>query len=199
MNDELTGQLTNTSWRIPGYLHGLLYLETDTETVSSEGPTGLFELSVPARKLNLRMGAEDGLPLAALQWEPDTLGWDGQIAIGGTVDAVTLLAHQGLSIVVVTVLGRLLPIDYSPYPQPHHRGKSDTEPPAFEDALLEVDDGFYTFLLPEESALVSMAENALMNRLRISLHGRIATQNEGWHDLVALPLILEKTTLLADL
>ncbi len=198
MNDELTGQVTGGGFALPAYLQGALHLVTETDTVAVEGPTGLFELTTPARALTLHLGGETGAALAHLTWEPDALGWDGRVAVGGTVETVTVREINGIPVSVLGVIGRPLLQNASPYLLPAQRQDANALPPTYEEGIIaDIDEGFYTYLVPEESAFAPMAETALLNRARVWLDGRVATDAEGWAVAFALPLILEEFTLFA--
>lgn len=200
MNDELTGQLTGGGFVLPAYLRGALWLVTDADTVALAGPGGLFALTAPARALTLHLGGETGAALARLTWEPDALGWDGRVAVGGTVETVTLREVNGVPLSVLGVVGRPLARGVSPVPLPATRTDPDALPPAFDEGLIaDVDEGFYTYLLPEDSAFAPLAETALLNRTRVWLDGRVAQDAEGWAAAVALPLVLEGLTLFAGM
>ncbi len=198
MNDELSGQLAAAGYTLPGYAQGKLALHTEHDEVMVEGEQGLFTLTVPAPELRVVLGSgESALPLATLRWQPDNLDWRGQAGIGGSVEALTVLEVGGLPVTVLTVLGAPLLPDVTPYPVPGT--PAGAIPPAFADGVSDGEEHYYTFLAPEDSALVPLAENALMNRLNMWLHGRLAADEAGWHTLVALPLLLERGTLFAAL
>ncbi len=200
MNDEHTGQVTGRGFLLPEYLHGCLWLVTDSDTVPVAGPTGLFELTTPARSLTLHLGGETGAALAQFPWEPDALGWDGRVGVGGTVETVTVREINGVLVSVLGVVGRPLLRDASPYLLPSQRRDPDAVPPAFDEGVApDVDEGFYTFLVSDESAFAPMAETALLNRTRVWLGGRVALDTEGWASAVALPLILQDLTLFAGI
>lgn len=199
MNDELTGQLTSNTWRIPQYLQNHLWIVTLSDTVRAEGDTGLFELSVPARTLAVHLAGEAGPALALLSWEPDALGWDGQVQLGGMVESVTVQQAQGVPVSVVGLVGQPLIGQAAPYAGAAHRADADYTPPTFDDGLADTAEGFYTLLLPEDSPLAALLETALLNRVRVWVSGRIPADAEGWHPIVALPLILERVTLFAGL
>lgn len=197
MNDELNAQLTAIGYKVPSYLRDKLTVVTDSDSVRAEGDSGLFTLTVPAQTLDLYTGGEDGMALAQFRWQPDSLDWDGAVQVGGAVETLTIMEVGDMPITVLTVLGAPLVPGALPYAPvgatlPH-------EPPTFEDGIMRAEEQFYTFLAPEDSSLVTLAENALMGRLRVWFVGRLADEAAGWHTVFALPILLERGTVFAGL
>ncbi|MEM6527666.1 MAG: hypothetical protein AAF653_05190 [Chloroflexota bacterium] len=199
MNDELSAQLTRIGYRIPTYLQPHLMIVTEHDTLKTEGEPGLFQLNVPAPQLDLYAGGEDGVLLRRLRWQPDTLEWDGSVNIAGSVDSLTIVEINGLPLTVLSVVGVPLLPDVTPYATATARQNMEMVPPAFEDGAIQTEEAFYTFLAPEDSPLVTLAENALMNRLRLWLYGTVAADETGWGEHFAVPVVLESATLFAPL
>jgi hypothetical protein len=200
MNDELSGQLTAEYWRIPEYAVDSLWLETESETLQTAGAAGLFELTVPAQALTLRWGGERGPALARLGWQVDNLQWDGSVRIGGFVDALhmTTLERDEMALTVLFMGGQPLKPKSRPYPDMHARAQVPYAVPSFEDGIAdEVPEDVTTWLAPEDSPLVTMAQDAMMNKLRIYCFGHIAPAVGGWHWHFGLPILLESITLFA--
>jgi hypothetical protein len=197
MNDELTGQLGSD---LPLYAQSSLWLETESGVVQTEGESGLFELDAPARLLTLRWGHKTGPALAHLQWQIDNLNWDGNVRIGGMVEAIHLTELPGLetTIVVVHLSGRPLKASALPYGSPSQRNRMSYEPPDFLESLVEdVDETTTTWLVGDDSPLYGLVHDAMLNNLRVWFTGRLAEDGSGWDKLFALPLLLETVTLLA--
>src|SRR5688572_16967450 len=95
MNDTRTGQLT-TQWTIPTFARSSLWLETESGCVQAEGPRGLFTLPAPAEQLILRWGGAEGSVLASLRWQTDSLDWNGQVRLGGMVEATHMMSVPNL-------------------------------------------------------------------------------------------------------
>ncbi|MBC7815179.1 MAG: hypothetical protein H7175_28735 [Burkholderiales bacterium] len=203
MNDELNGQLTPTepdSWRIPPYARRALWLESDAGTVKTEGEQGTFTLPAPAETLNVRWGGAEGPALARLRWQSDSLAWDGAVAVGGFVDAIHITEIDGMDfpMALVFIGGQPLKAGTTPYPAPAARTQVPYPPTNSYDATADdVNETVTTWLVGEESPLVRLAENALMNRLRVFCFGHLADAEGGWHKHFALPLLLESLTLFA--
>lgn len=199
MNDETTGQLT-TDWRIPDYAQNNLWLDTEAESIRLVGEHGSFMLTMPAQRLILRWGSADGPALAVLRWQVDTLDWDGSVKIGGYVDALHLteLPDSRVPIGVVGVGGQPLHPTTVPYPTAAMRKSAVYTPPDYFAGVDEtLDEASLMWLVGEDSPLLAMAENALLNKLRVWCFGQLADADGGWDDHFALPLLLESMTVFA--
>lgn len=198
MNDELTGQLTSSRWSIPTYAQGLLWIETDAETVKTEGEHGLFTLTTPAPMLVVRWGGADGPALAQRRRQADSLDWDGSIQIGGYIDAMHTTEALDLpdAVTVLHVGGQLLKAGTAPFPARGQRRRVPYPTASFFDALAdEVAESVTTWMAFSESPVLFMAQDALVSKLPVHCFGSLADQAAGWHDLFALPIALEAMTL----
>jgi hypothetical protein len=199
MNDQLTGQLTSR-WNIPAYARDMLWLSSDSDVVRVEGAKGLFALSAPAEILTLRWGGMEGAALAQLRWQVDTLDWDGSARIGGYIDAmhITQIAALPAPIVVLHVGGQPLKPGIAPYPTLADRPRSPYPIPSFSDGLDdEIEEGVTTWIAFEEDPALTLAQDALVSKLRVYCYGRLADDEAGWHEHFALPIALEGMTLFA--
>ncbi len=196
MNDERSGQLTST-WPIPAYAQGLLWLETESGAVRTEGEHGLFQLNAPSPVVIVRWGGASGPALAQLRWRADSLAWDGSVRVGGFVDALHL-TDQPHPLAVLSVGGQPLKYDTVPYPGAGERPRVPYTAPAFGDGLAqEVEEALTTWLAPDDSPLLGLAQDALVSKLRVYCFGRLADEDGGWHAHFALPILLEGMTLFA--
>ena len=199
MNDELTAQLTST-WRIPPYAQTMLWLTGETvEPVQAEGEHGLFALDAPAPLLTLRWGGAEGSPLALLRWQADSLEWDGGVQSGGLVDTLHITAIPGAEypIAVFSLGGRPLAPGVMPYPPAAARHRVPYVFPNFDEGLSEAEEAVTTWLAPDDSPLVALAQDALVSRLGVYCFGHLADEESGWHEYFALPILLEALTLFA--
>lgn len=198
MNDQLSGQLT-TAWTIPAYARQMLWLETESGCVRTEGSNGLFELDDPADRLTLRWGGEAGPALARLRWQPDALEWDGTVRIGGTITNVhaQALSTEGKRAQMLMVNGQPLKPGYTPFPPAGTNRQRAAHASSFTDTLAdEVPFTVTTWIVTEENgALWSLAQMALVHRLPVHCVGQLA--EDDWHQYVALPLVLKSITLFA--
>lgn len=197
MNDELRGQLTS-HWIIPQYARDALWIETAHEIVQTEGEHGLFELTTPARELTLRWCGADGPALACLPWQPDTLEWDGMIALGGYLDAMHIAQLPGLDVTINLLYlgGHPLKPGVLPYIPHAQRQRVPYPIPEFHTGLASsIPESISTWLVAEDSALSTAAHAALVNNLRLYLFGRLCDERSGWGEHFALPIVLESATL----
>jgi hypothetical protein len=197
MNDELSGQLADARYPIPDYAQRCLWLQTEAEAVQVEGPNGLFRLTTPASMLVLRYGHENGPVLTVLKWKPDNLEWDGTVRVGGYVDALHLSDIPGFGAVGLVYLGGQ-PLDAatSPVLPAKSRRLDSYESPDFYTGIVDdIDETTSMWLVGEDSTLLTMAQDALMNKMRVWFTGRLADHTSGWDRHFALPLLLEAITL----
>lgn len=199
MNDSLSGQLC-ARWTIPAYALDMLWLTSESDAVRVEGAAGLFTLSAPADVLTLRWGAADGAPLTQLRWQPDSLEWDGSVRLGGYIDALHFTQINALPapIAVLNVGGQPLKPEIKPFPTPGERRRVPYPVPSFSDGIAdEIQEGVTTWIAFEEHAALTLAQDAVVSKLRAHLYGRLTDQKAGLHDLFALPIALEGMTLFA--
>lgn len=197
MNDELSGQLTS-SWLIPQYARGALWLETESCTVQTEGDYGQFILNAPASQLTVRWGGDHGPALARLSWQVDTLDWDGRVRVGGYVDAIHVTELPGITypITVIYMGGQPLKQGAIGFPDTSIRAAVPYPTPEFYAPLAaEVKQAITTWLVPDESPLATVAQRALMDNLRLHFFGRLSDDESGWGSYFALPILLQAVTL----
>lgn len=196
MNDETTGQLTS-GWQIPAYARQLLWLTAENGSAKTAGEHGLFTLPAAAPVLTLRWGAADGAALSQLKWQPDTLAWDGTVRLGGYVEALHLTELPGIEapVAIATVDGQPLRPHITPYPS----AKQRQQPLARPDFFAGIDDSddltLTTWLISAESLLAGSLQDALTNRIRVYLFGKLPEDRSGWHKHLAMPILLEAVTL----
>jgi hypothetical protein len=196
MNDERTSQLA-ANWLLPPYAREMLWVESESGIVQTEGAQGLFQLTAPAQWVVVRWGGAQGPALAQLRWRADSLEWDGAVRIGGFVDAMHLTGEP-YPIAVLQVGGQPLSYETSPYPGADQRAHVPYAAPSFADGLAdEVEEGLTTWLAPDESPLLALAQDALVSKLRVYCFGHLADEDGHWHHYFALPVLLEAMTLFA--
>lgn len=194
MNDERSNQLTSR-WPIPAYGQGMLWVDSDSGAAQAEGAHGLFQLPSPAPTVVVRWGGADGPALAQLRWRADSLDWDGAVRVGGFIDAMHLTGEP-YPIAVLHVGGQPLRDDTLPYPGAHQRAR--VVAPSFADGLAgEVEESMTTWLAPDDSPLLTLAQDALVSKLRVYCFGHLADEAGGWHTHFALPVLLDAMTLFA--
>jgi hypothetical protein len=191
MNDERSSQVTS-AWPIPAYAQTMLWVDSDSGAAQTEGRNGLFQLPAPAPTVIVRWGSADGPALVQLRWRTDSLDWDGAIRVGGFVDTMHLTGEP-YPIALLHVGGQPLRHDTLPYPGAGQRLVA----PSFADGIADVDEGVTTWLAPDESPLLSLAQDALVSKLRVYCFGHLADEEAGWHTHFALPILVEAMTLFA--
>lgn len=193
MNDETTAQLTS-QWPIPKYAQENLWIETETTIVQTEGEFGLFALDAPAQEVTVRWCGVDGPALARLNWQADTLEWDGQVAIGGYIDTLHMMAVPGtdIPIIVCHMGGQPLNPTASAYPGANMRSQVPYVHPEFHAGLAaEISESVTTWIVLEDNPLAALVRDALVANMRLYLFGSLADDESGWGQFFALPLLLE--------
>ncbi len=201
MNDGLTGALT-AGWRIPAYAQDMLWLETMFECVQTQGEHGAFALRQPAELVTLRWGGAQGSALARLTWRADSLAWDGRIGVGGYVDTLHMTAIDdddgAIGLVVLTVGGMPLQPGGMPFPRAGQRHAVPYPFPSFRERLCEdIEETITTWIALEDSPALTLAQDALVSKLRVYVFGRLADEGSSWDRALALPLLLESMTVFA--
>lgn len=196
MNDEHAGQLS-ADWRIPAYAQGKLWLAGEAGSAMCEGDSGLFELPVPEPILSLRWGSDEGAVLRQFRWQADSLGWRGDFRMGGMVEAIHMMQLPGADFPLVVALFSAQPLmpDVTPFPdlmKPYY------DPPDWYEGIDdEIEPALVTLIAPEESSLASVAQDAMMNKIPLHVYGTLASDEQGFHHIVPLPLMWESVTLFA--
>ena len=199
MNDELNGQLTQ-AWTIPAYARDMLWVEGAGETVQVQGKRGTFRLETPSPVVTVRWGSADGPALTQLRWQVDTLDWDGAVRVGGFVDALHVTEQVDLPepLTILHVGGQPLKPETLPYPAHAQRKQTPYAVPSYFDGLAEdVDEGVTTWMALSDSPVLVLAQDALVNKLRVTCYGSLAEDEAGWHEAFALPIILEAMSIFA--
>jgi hypothetical protein len=196
MNDETSGQLTNT-WRLPDYAQGHLWVEGVSGAAVAEGEYGLFDLPGPTPYVTVYWGAVDkGSALVCLPWQPDSLEWGGQVGVGGYVDALhfTEIHELDYAINILYVGGQPLRHDLKPHATGADRGEPISAPDFHSGLMSDGRETVTTWLVPDNSPLTAVAQDAMMNNLRLHCFGRLARARSGWNKFFALPIVLEALT-----
>ncbi|MCA9912431.1 MAG: hypothetical protein KC496_03750 [Anaerolineae bacterium] len=196
MNDEHAGQLT-VDWDIPAYAQGKLWIAGEAGSSPCEGESGLFELPTPEPVLSLRWNSDEGAVLRQFRWQPDALGWRGEFRMGGMVEAIHMMQLPGADFPLVVVLfsGQPLLPDVTPFPD---LSKPYYEPPDWYEGIDDaIDPALVTLIAPEESSLASVAQDAMMNKMPLHVYGQLASEEQGFQHILALPLLWESVTMFA--
>jgi hypothetical protein len=201
MNDNLTSALT-AAWRIPAYAQGMLWVETMLECVPARGERGEFALTHPAEVVTLRWGGAEGSALARLRWRADSLEWDGRISIGGYVDTLHMTAVDAddgqIGLVVLSIGGMPLQPGAAPFPDASQRRAVPYPFPSFRERLCEdIEETVTTWIALADSPTLTLAQDALVSKLRVYAFGHLADADSTWDHALALPLMLDSMTIFA--
>lgn len=199
MNDELTGALCS-DYTIPSYAQARLWLDSETGAALCEGESGLFTLPAPAQILTLRWNGAEGMPLTALAWQADNLKWDGSIRLAGIVEAIHLteLPDIEMPMALIYFSAQSLMPEVHAYPDAKQRKLSHIKPPQFLDGINELETPMTVPLITfAESPLVTIAQESLMQKNPLFVFGKLADEEDDWHEYFALPIVWESVTVFA--
>lgn len=199
MNDELTGALCD-DYTIPSYAQDRLWLDSEATSARCEGETGLFSLSAPAPLLTLRWNGADGMPLTMLKWQADNLQWDGSIRLAGIVEAIHLTELEDIEMPMALIYfsAQSLVPEIQQYPDASQRKLSRIMPPQFLDGINELETPMIVPLITfAESPLVAIAQESLMQKNPLYVFGKLADEEDDWHEYFALPIVWESVTVFA--
>jgi hypothetical protein len=103
-------------------------------------------------------------------------------------------------VAVLHFTGQPLRPDVQPYPDARQRNNPDTHyaPPDFVSSLSDQTASTTTWLIGVDSPLLTLAQDAMMNDLRVWFMGHLAAEGSGWEEQLALPLLLESITLVGS-
>lgn len=197
MNDQLNGQLV-LDWAIPTYAQDMLWLETDAGIVQTEGVQGLFTLPAPAEMITLRWGGAEGPALARLPWRADTLEWDGSVRLGGYIDALHIAPAGEVegALVILHLGGQPLKPGRVPFTAGAARRALPYQPPDFFESIdQDVPESFTSWIALDDSPVLTLAQDALVSKLRVWCFGRLTADKARWHEHFALPIWLSEMTL----
>jgi hypothetical protein len=122
------------------------------------------------------------------------------VRVGGYVDAlhITELDDLPAPVTILHVGGQPLKPGVSAFPGRASRRAVPYPVPSFFDGIADnIDETVTTWVALEDSAALTLAQDALVSKLGVYCFGRLAEQDAGWHDLFALPIALEAMTLFA--
>lgn len=184
------------SWVIPSYARHHLNILTNQQEVSEiEGEKGDFTVNNIPDTVMIRWG---DAPLIQLNWQSGCLDWAGEVRLGGFVTAIhmTQLPAIDYPLAIVTLEAYPLKSRTKPFLSAKHR---DNMPYTTANVLDGIDDtgeeGVTTWIADIDSPLVSVMQDAMNQAHRVYAFGQLASEEQGWHQLFALPILLESVTL----
>ncbi len=182
-------------WQLPQYSQPCITVNTaNQQQIRIQPDTHTFELDESPANVTISWGTA---PLTQLTWQADSLNWDGQVRLGGFVTAIhfTHVAQLDIDLAIMTVEAYPLKPDVKPYLSAKDRTQIPYQPADFLDG---VDDdqpeGVTTWLADIDSPLVGLMQDAMNQGHRVYAFGQLADEEQGWHHVFALPILLEAVT-----
>ncbi|NJL94665.1 MAG: hypothetical protein HC915_13550 [Anaerolineae bacterium] len=178
---------------LPSYTHDMLWLTAGEELRHKLTPSGvtITRLSEEMPPFTLRWGHPGGSPL--MQWSSTSgqLMWDGRLRMVGRVDSLHILAEDELMIMEISGYLRDAQQPRLPSLQTLQTRLFQASPMVIEP---EGDPAWYAFLMPLDSPLSDLAQQAFFNETSLECWGSLAHEAPGFHHLVGMPFILESLT-----
>lgn len=224
---SLTGRLTAPEYRLPAWAIDRLHLVLwDRDTGPEEplghaeasGPHGEFRFTLtPDAILTLALTGHQQGPrqvvsvgwgdtldpiLAELPWpvEADpgvSLGWRGEVSVIGYVEQLHAQEVGELGLAVLELAAHVTPITYRRLPPLPLPGLGDRHGLHVDRPLEERPEQVYYALAEVESALVTLAQDALISNLKVVCVASLGEDEGRWDEVVNVPLLVEGISLLA--
>lgn len=199
MIEHLTGTLTS-GYTIPDYAQEKLLLQGEGESASVTGASGEFSFtSAPSAPLTLRWLDKTGPALGVFRWQPDSLGWDGQIRIGGYLDAIHFQPLPGTDRYVAALY-----LGGHPLQSQFVSGESGAQTirmgqkADFNRGLSAyLTETVTTWILDHNHPLAAQAQTVLLRNTRMHLFGQLATDHDPVSAQFDLPIRLRAMTIFA--
>lgn len=183
-------------WKIPPYAQPHLKITTDAGIEFPViGENGEFTVDDTPRIVTVGWG---DAPLTQLRWASESLDWDGTVRVGGFVTAIHMTELQAIDVPLAIITMEAYPLKPSvvPFLSPNER---NTQPYAPSDCLVGIDDetqeGVTTWIAEIDSPLTGVMQDAMNQGHRLYAFGQLATEEHGWHQFFALPILLESVTM----
>lgn len=194
MNDFKSGYLAAEQYHMPDYVLSKLLLQSGQEFVSCHGQQGQFDLAAtPATRIILRWGAVDGPALLDMAWKPARLGWEGQVAVGGYIDAIHL-SYNGTT---RRNLGMIY-LGGQPMKQAAVAPPPNTEPAAHHGLAADLSITCTTWIVDQDDPMLSYAQSALFHNATVHLFGRLLGGDDPLVQSFDLPISLEGMTVFSS-
>ena len=184
-------------WEIPSYVQNHLWVETETEVAQSTGMHGHISTTTSPNILLLRWGSATGAPLNQFSYQQGMVDWRGEVRLAGDPDSIHALELADLDITLAIILfsGQPLQAHTQPYPPASERAALETyETDYWHGVNSDIPAGLTSWIADAESPLVSLLQEAMMNRHQVYVFGRLAPEHLGYHYRFALPILLEAVT-----
>lgn len=186
--------LCNT-WEIPTYAQPHLNIIPHSGNPSAiSGKQGEFMLEEIPTIVTVNWG---NAPLTQLSWKSNSLDWDGTVRVGGFVTAIhmTELKAIEMPIAIITLEAHPLKPSVMPFLSPSQRANHPYPPSNSLDGIDDdIPEGVTTWIAEIESPLTGLMQDAMNQGHRIYAFGQLASEEHGWHQFFALPILLESVT-----
>lgn len=183
---------------LPKYSQNMWWLANEHGEVTQVRPDGHFEFN-SANTLNLHWGHPAGAILNRWQLTRQTplkLDWDGIVRLGGFIERTHIFEDDELGLMVAELVGGAYPENYQELPsladlqmKPFSRNETDTD--------VSNQRHWYSLLVSLDSPFADFLNQCLVNGNAIDCQCSLGDDEGGWHELVGLPLIVERLTLLS--
>ncbi len=183
---------------LPEYSQNMWWLTHQQGETTQIKRDGHFEIN-SADSLDLRWGHPAGPVLN--RWElanqtPAKLDWDGVIRLGGFIERTHILEDDGLGLMVAELVGGAYSQTYQELPS-----LADLRVKPFTRTETDIDVSnqryWYSLLVSLDSPFADFLNQCLVNGNTVDCQCTLGDDEGGWHELVGLPLIVERLTLLS--
>jgi len=188
-------QVLCRDWSIPTYAQPYIYINTpEDQQLPISSVTGEFQMKSIPDTVTVMWGRA---PLVQLAWQADSLDWGGEVRVGGFVTSIHVrhMPQLEMDLAIMTVEAYPLKPSVTPYLSVDDRENVPYQPADFLDG---VDDdqpeGVTTWLADVDSPLVGLMQDAMNQGHRLYALGQLASDEQGWHHVFAMPILLEAVT-----
>jgi len=186
--------LCNT-WGIPAYAQPYLKITTHTgKPLVVTGEQGEFSIDETPEIVTVNWG---DAPLTQLSWQSNSLDWDGTVRVGGFVTAIhmTELKAIEMPLAIITLEAHPLKPTVTPFLSASQRATLPYPPSNGLDGIDDdIPEGVTTWIAEIDSPLTGLMQDAMNQGHRIYAFGQLASEEHGWHQFFALPILLESVT-----
>ena len=191
----ITNSLCHQDWQLPIYAQPYITVNTSAQQqLPVDGEQGTFDIENAPDSVTVSWGTA---PLTQLAWQDQSLNWDGSVRLGGFVTAIHFrnMANLDMELAIMTVEAYPLKPDVKPYLSAKDRAQVPYQPADFLDGIDDgLPEGVTTWLADIESPLVGLMQDAMNQGHRVYAFGQLASEEQGWHHVFALPILLEAVT-----
>jgi hypothetical protein len=185
------------TWQIPSYAQPHIHIESSTgQGIALSGNVIDHNGMTEFKPITVYWGKQNA-PLTQLTLKQDTYGWGGDVRLGGFVTAIHFRYMEQLDIELAIMMMEAYPLKPTvrPYLSASDRASLPYSPPDFLDGIDDdVPEGVTMWLAEIDSPLVGLMQDAMNQGHRVYAFGHLADEEQGWHHIFALPILLEAVT-----